>query len=207
MLKRFEVAILIGIIAGVIISSLGAFAGQSEQIRRQVLRLHVLANSDSEEDVALKLAVRDAVLRDRPEIFSGAADKAEARQLAQEHLEEIEQIARDEISRLGYSYEVSAQIVDMYFETRRYEGFILPAGRYGAVRIVIGQGDGQNWWCIMFPPMCIPAAQPNDTPLEEQIARLGQTPNYRPKFAVVELIESLRQGSGEPGFTPPLQSD
>ena len=194
MLKRFEVAILIGIIAGVIISSVGAFAGQSEQIRRQVFRLHVLASSDSEQDIALKLAVRDAVLEGRPEIFSDAACKEEARRLAAKHLEEIEQIAHDEILRLGHSYEVSAQIVDMYFGTGRYEGFILPAGRYGAVRIVIGQGSGQNWWCIMFPPMCIPAAQPSDTSLEEQIARLGQTPNYRPKFAVVELIESLRHG-------------
>jgi len=192
MLKRIDFAILIGIIAGIMLSSFGAFAGESAMIREQVFRLHVIAGSDSEADQALKLAVRDAVLEGRPEIFTNSQSKPEPEELAK-HLEEIESIARNEILARGYYCEVSAEVVNMYFATRRYEGFILPAGRYDAVRITIGEGKGENWWCIMFPPMCIPAAQPSTSPLEDQLTRLGQTPQYRPKFAIVELFESLRE--------------
>ena len=192
MLKRLELSVLLGMIVAVILSGIGAFAGEIAEIRGQVFRLHLLAHADSQPDEALKLAVRDAILTRRPEILGGGATKEEARQLALKHLSEIERIAQSEIHRLGYSYPVSAEIVNMYFATRRYEGFILPAGRYDAVRLIIGEGGGNNWWCIMFPPMCIPAARPGDSSLEEQIAHFGQAARYKPKFAVVELIESLR---------------
>jgi len=196
MLRRFEFAILIGIIFAVAVSSFGAFAGESARIREEVFRLHIMANSDSQHDQDLKLAVRDAVLNERPELFAGGTTKAEARELALAQLTEIEQIAADEIARRGYSYPVRAEVVSMHFATRQYEGFILPAGRYDAIRITIGGGAGANWWCIMFPPMCIPAASRNEHPLEEQLAYLGQTPRYRAGFAVVEIVESLRDRLG-----------
>ena len=192
MLRRFDFAILIGIIFAIAVSSFGAFAGESARIREEVLRLHIIASSDSESDQELKLAVRDAVLSERPELFAGGATKAEARELALVHLPEIERIAADKIVRRGYGYPVRAEVVNMHFATRQYEGFILPAGRYDAIRITIGRGEGQNWWCIMFPPMCIPAASPSGHQLEEQLAYLGQTPRYRVGFAVVELVENLR---------------
>ena len=192
MLRRFDFAILIGIIFGLAMSSFGVFAGESARIREEVLRLHIIASSDSGRDRELKLAVRDAVLSERPELFAGEATKAEARELARVHLPEIERIAADEIVRRGYDYPVRAEVVNMHFATRQYEGFILPAGRYYAIRLTIGSGAGQNWWCIMFPPMCIPAASQETHPIEEQIAQLGQTPRYRAGFAVVELWESLR---------------
>ena len=192
MLRRSDLAILIGIIFGVAMSSFGEFAGESARIREEVLRLHIIASSDSERDRELKLAVRDAVLNERPELFAGGTTKAEARELALVHLPEIERIAAGEIARRGYDYPVRAEVVNMHFATRQYEGFILPAGRYDAIRITIGEGEGQNWWCIMFPPMCIPAASQSGHPLEEQLAYLGQAPRYRAGFAVVELVESLR---------------
>ena len=192
MLKRFELALLLGVIISVVLTSVSAFAQESAQIRGEVVRLHLLANSNSPGDQALKLKVRDAVLTARPEIFEGSYTRQQALELASEHLPEIKQIARDEISRQGYNYPVYAEIVNMYFATIRYEGFILPAGRYDAIRLVIGEGTGENWWCVMFPPMCIPAVKaPGGHPVEEQIARLGQTPRYQPKFAVVELVESI----------------
>ena len=192
MLKRFEIALLIGLIVGIMISSLSAFASESAQIRSQVLRLHVIANSDNEEDVDLKFAVRDAVLESRAELFASAGDIEEIRELAAQSLDIIEAAARDEISRRGYSYTVRAELVNMYFATRQYEGFIMPAGRYDAVRLIIGDGGGENWWCVMFPPMCLPAAgQGSGASLQERINALGQTPQYVPKFAIVELIEGL----------------
>lgn len=192
MLRRLELALLIGILISVALSSLGAFAAQSAQLREEVLRLHVVANSDDAADQAIKLVVRDAVLAARPDVFVSGQTKAEATSAI--CLPEIEQIAKDAIMDNGYFYPVSAELVNMYFSTRQYEDFTLPAGRYDAIRLIIGQGAGENWWCVMFPPMCIPAAQPGEQHyLEDKIARLGQSPSYRPKFAVVELIENLRE--------------
>ena len=192
MLTRFEFALLIGVIFGVALSSFGAFAGESARVREEVLRLHIVANSDSGVDQTLKLAVRDAVLGGRPELFADSSTKAEARELAALHLPEIEEIAREEVLRRGHAYQVRAEVVNMHFATRQYEGFILPAGRYDAIRLTIGEGQGENWWCIMFPPMCIPAASQSPHPLEEQLAELGQAPHYRPGLAVVEIMEGLR---------------
>ncbi|MCL2857555.1 MAG: stage II sporulation protein R [Oscillospiraceae bacterium] len=192
MLKRFEFAVLIGVIFAVAMSSIVAFAGESARIRDEVLRLHIVPNSDSESDQALKLAVRDAVLAERPELFAGGTTRDEARELAALQLYEIERTAQAEVALRGHDYPVSAEVVNMHFATRHYEGFILPAGRYYAIRLTIGQGQGENWWCIMFPPMCIPAASQETHPLEEQLAGLGQTPLYRPGFAVVEIVEGLR---------------
>ena len=192
MLRRFDLAILIGVLFAFALSSFGVFAGESARIREQVFRLHIVANSDSPCDQTLKLAVRDAVLNERPELFAGGATKAEAKDLSLAQLPEIQQIAADEIARRGYAYPILAEVVNMHFATRQYEGFILPAGRYDAIRITIGEGAGQNWWCIMFPPMCIPAASQSVHPLEEQLAYLGQAPRYRAGFAVVEIVEDLR---------------
>ena len=197
MLNRFELAILVGIVFGVSLSSFGAFAGESARIREEVLRLHIVPNSDSESDQVLKLAVRDAVLNELPELFAGSSTRDEARKLAALQLPEIEEIAAIEVVRRGYGYPVRAEIVNMHFATRQYEGFILPAGRYDAIRLTIGEGQGKNWWCIMFPPMCIPAASQEPHPLEEQLAQLGQSPRYRPGFAVVELVEGLRNRAAE----------
>jgi len=196
-MKRFEVAILCGIVLAIIISSFTAFAGQCEEVRGEVVRLHILANSNSDEDQALKLAVRDAVLEGTSGIFTLSVDKEQIEQLTFENLPLIEEIAASEIRRCGYEYPVTAEVVNMYFETRTYENATLPAGYYDAVRITIGSGAGQNWWCVMFPPMCIPAATGAEgTELEEQIASLGQQPQYEPKFAVVELVESLKDRFG-----------
>ena len=193
-MKRLEVAILIGVIAAAMLSSFGVFAGESAQLRGQVLRLHVVANSNTPADQALKLQVRDAILSTRP--FAQAYTKEQSIAIAIMQLGEIEDVARQAIAGRGYEYTVAAEIVNMHFPARHYEGFMLPGGRYDALRLTIGQGQGENWWCIMFPPMCLPAAQAQPLPIQEQVYRLGQPARYRPKFAVLEFIESLRAPSG-----------
>ena len=192
-MKRWEWAMAIGLVLSVLLSGMTAFAGECQEIRQETLRLHILANSDSAEDQQLKLAVRDAVLTQWGKEFSRPMTQAEARALAEELLPQMEETARKEIAARGYSYPVKASLTRMYFTTRSYTGFALPAGEYEAIRLEIGEGKGKNWWCVMFPPLCVPAAQPRqETPLEEEIYSLG-TPTSEPRFALVEWWESLQK--------------
>lgn len=122
------------------------------------MRLHVLANSDTEEDQALKLLVRDAVLERATEILEQSADRAEAEIRLRESLPELEAIAEETVRATGYDYAVTAELEDTAFPTKEYDGFSLPAGEYLALRILIGEGVGQNWWCVVFPPLCTAAS-------------------------------------------------
>ena len=93
-----------------------------------------------------------------PELFAEAKDRDSAAAAAQERLDEIRAIVTDEIARQGYDYTCDAQIVDMYFNTREYDDFAMPAGNYRALRVTIGAAEGKNWWCVMFPPLCLPSS-------------------------------------------------
>ena len=177
--------------------SLCGFAGECEEIRGRVLRLHVLANSDTEEDQALKLKVRDRIIAEAPYIFTDSMTLDEVKNTAKENLSLLQKTAEDEIRKNGYSYPVKCEIVNMYFETREYEDFTMPAGYYDALRIEIGKAEGHNWWCVMFPPMCLPAAQ-SDTDTQKVVKEyrdeheiVNEKPQYEIKFAVVELFEKI----------------
>jgi stage II sporulation protein R len=199
-MKRIEMAMIAGILCSVCLSAFTSFAEECGEIRDGAVRLHILANSDSEEDQALKLAVRDAILAGTDETFTAAHTKEQAIAAAEESLNRVTAIAEEEIARHGYDYSVSARIVNRYFETREYDGFIMPSGRYDAVQVEIGAGEGKNWGCVMFPPLCVPAAtEESDSPLEEQIRALGEKPVYKPAFAVVEWIESLTESENNDG--------
>lgn len=137
----------------------GALALQTEQeLSDKVVRLHVLANSDSEEDQALKLKVRDALLAYVEPLLEGAADRREAEALLRGQLLELERVAGEEIRANGYGYAVEVQLEDSMFPTREYDGFTLPAGKYLALRVLIGKAEGRNWWCVVFPPLCAAAS-------------------------------------------------
>lgn len=137
----------------------GALALQTEQeLSDRVVRLHVLANSDSEEDQALKLKVRDTLLAYVEPMLEGAADRRGAEALLRGQLLELERIAGEEIRANGYDYPVEVQLEDTMFPTRQYDGFALPAGKYLALRVLIGEAEGQNWWCVVFPPLCAAAS-------------------------------------------------
>ncbi|MDR2932946.1 MAG: stage II sporulation protein R [Oscillospiraceae bacterium] len=192
-MSRIDLSVLIGVVAALFIGSFTGFGAECEDVRDGVVRLHILANSDTNEDQAVKYAVRDALLSASPALLRGAPSKDAAEEEISARLSDIEDIARATVSGMGYDYPVSARLVNMYFETRRYDTLTVPAGQYDAVRITIGDGAGKNWWCVMFPPMCVPAAAEQETlPIEQQIESLGTQPHYVPKFAVVELIEKVR---------------
>ncbi len=190
-MKRWELSLLLGMLAAVLFTSVGAFGAQCRELRGQMLRLHILAHSDTPADQELKLAVRDAVLAQSAALFGQPQDKQELLAVTAEHLAEMESCAAAVIAQSGYDYAVRAELVQMHFETRRYGDATLPAGRYDAVRLTIGAGAGQNWWCVMFPPMCLPAVveAPMLPPGDELLLR-GQIPRYVPKLAVVELVET-----------------
>ena len=141
-LKRWEIALLASLLAVLLVC---AFPLQVQsKLADKLTRLHVLANSDSPEDQTLKLQVRDAVL---------AASQGEA-VLDEALLKKLERAAQAEVLRRGYHYNVAVTREICYFDTRVYENFSLPAGYYDAVRVVIGEGAGKNWWCVIYPPLC-----------------------------------------------------
>lgn len=185
------------VIFGMLISLLVCFSGlatESEAISDQVLRLHILANSDSEEDQQLKLKVRDAILEEYN--FYKMSSLEEAERYVADNLEAITQTAQQVVYNEGYNYTVKVEIVNMFFDTRRYEDFTMPAGRYNALRITIGDAKGHNWWCVLYPPLCIPAAEPEqeleENLTDEQCELVGDSPKYDVRFAFVEVWESLK---------------
>ena len=124
----------------------------------RMVRLHVVANSDSDSDQALKLLVRDAVLTKAAEYLSGVSDANAAKQTLTAHLQELADVGASTVRREGYTYSVTASLEWTHFPTKTYDGFALPAGEYQALRIVIGDGAGHNWWCVVFPSLCVSAA-------------------------------------------------
>ncbi len=195
-MKILEKALLAGLILSMVFSMMG-FSYICNNIENKVLRLHVLANSDSAEDQDLKLKVRDKVLEYSGDIFSLANTKDEAEKITSEKIDEIRNVALEEIHNLGYDYDVKVELTNMYFNTRHYENVTLPAGRYDALRIIIGSGKGKNWWCVMFPSMCIPAATEEQKDLskvlnEEEIDLVENEEKYEVKFKCIEAFEYMK---------------
>ena len=155
-------ALAIGLFFTVFTSAAVSFTKECEPLRERFLRLHILANSDSEEDQRLKLAVRDHILS--LGLFEEAADKLQAEVEANERLHMIEEAANEALRAEGSVHTAKAELVRMYFTTRVYENVTLPAGYYDAVRITIGEGGGKTWWCVLYPPLCIPAAEAEPIP-------------------------------------------
>ena len=197
-LKVFEIALLIGL--AVFLTS-GAFALRTQDaLADKVVRLHVLANSDSEEDQALKLRVRDAVLEQATAILERSADRREAESRLRGQLLELERTAEKEIQTAGYSYPVTVKLENTDFPTKEYGGFTLPAGEYLALRVIIGEGQGKNWWCVVFPPLC--TAVSADVPAsalaagfdQEEVSLITEkNQGYVLKFKAVEWWESLKE--------------
>lgn len=194
-IKIFRVSVLIALILSILFS-MSSFAFSCNEVRSSVLRLHILANSDSEEDQKLKLKVRDEVLKTGENAFYGAENLEEAEEKIETAKAEIQKTAERVIKENGYDYPIKISICREFFSTRTYNGEItLPAGEYMAVRIIIGEGNGKNWWCIMFPPLCVPPANGNTT-IDEVLDSNGKelvesNPKYEVRFKIVEIYEKI----------------
>lgn len=172
------------------------FAAACGQLPRDVVRLHVVANSNGAEDQAVKLLVRDAVLEEAARWYQGAGSMEEASSQLCTHLQSIAGAARQVLGEQGVGYSATAQMTEMYFPTRDYGDFCLPAGRYRTLRVTLGEGAGKNWWCVVFPSLCLPAATQEEALLtlpegERQVVEGGQ--EVQVKLKAVELWESLRE--------------
>lgn len=169
--------------------------GTCEGVRENAVRLHILAHSDSEEDQALKLKVRDAILALSADWQEEAATSAEALALAESRLPAIQATAQAVVAAEGYAYPVTAQVCRMYFTTRQYDTLTLPAGMYDAVRVSIGDGAGQNWWCVMYPPLCVGAATDRKAATslwsDSQQDLVQNGGRYVVKFKIVEWAQRL----------------
>ena len=139
-----------------ILSSVITYATSAKSdISDNILRLHIIANSDSEYDQAIKIKVRDQIISQTSDLFSSSMSIEETKQTAAENLALFEEIANAVLDENSCAYIARAEIGNFGFPTKRYGSVILPSGQYDAVRIVIGEGSGQNWWCVMFPPLCL----------------------------------------------------
>jgi stage II sporulation protein R len=167
------------------------------QIYDKVLRLHVLANSDSPKDQSLKLMVRDEILE-----YSKTLGEFEGVESAEEtyshELEKIKEIAKEVIISQGYDYPVDVSLGYEYYPTRQYEDVSLPAGEYLSLKVMIGGAAGQNWWCVLYPPLCISAASADEelidagfTPEQMQIITDGESTRYKVKFKILESAKKL----------------
>lgn len=200
--KKWELALLLGLCAAML---WGAWSMQRQDaLAQKMIRLHVIANSDSEADQALKLEVRDKVLDFTTTVLQRSADMEDAQVRLREELTRIETIAQREIAAQGYDYPVTAQLASAEFPLKEYDGFSLPAGEYMALRLVIGEGEGRNWWCVVYPPLCtVAAADMPQTAIhagltDDDVSLItGEDTGYVLKFRSVELWEQLRQWLGK----------
>ena len=185
-------AMACGLIFTLIFQSMALYA-DCTALRDNTFRLHIIANSDSEYDQQIKLALRDALLEYTGKYFTVAHTKDEAINETSKHLSEITCFSQKFLQSKNYSLNISAAVTKMYFTTREYDSFTLPAGKYDALRIVIGTGAGHNWWCVMFPQMCLPGAQKKSDGIytESQKDLIKGGVKYEYKFIVAEWFESI----------------
>lgn len=175
-----------------------------QEIYESVVRLHVLANSDSDEDQALKLQVRDEILRVTEPLLKNCTDRENAIEIIQAHTDELQAAAQAVVYEKGYDYPVTILLGEEDYPTRSYENCCFPSGRYVSLRVCIGEAEGKNWWCVLFPPLCLSAASAEDEDdnedafisvglTGEQYKVITETDNvkYRIRFKILEAVQEL----------------
>ena len=190
-LKRWEMALLLGVAVALVAGTW--LSGQQAALAERVVRLHVIGASDSEEDQAVKLLVRDAVLDAAQPWLEGVSSPEEAQAILVAHLTELAQIG-SQVAGVTVTASVEQ---DAWFPTKEYQDFSLPAGRYTALKVTLGEGKGRNWWCVVFPPLCMGAVSETEAKLaggfsENQVRLItGENEGYVVKFRLLEWWNKL----------------
>ena len=189
-LKAWEVSLLMALCLTLCV---GLWAQKKQgELASQVVRLHVLAVDDSDYEQALKLRVRDAVLADLAPALEGVTDRDAAREILAGRLQEIAETA----ANAAEGRKVSVSLGPESYPMRRYEGFVLPAGTYESLRVVLGEGEGHNWWCVVFPPLCLSAADAGrvqSVMKPDDFALISEEDGYELRFRIVELWGELQR--------------
>ena len=198
-LYRWEAALLM---AFAIVLTIGMWASVTQRgLANEVLRLHVVANSDSDADQAVKLQVRDAILTAATPYLDGVQGQQEAQQALEPHLDDLAQAGAQGLSQAGMNYPITVSITDQWFPTKEYTDFALPAGTYRSLQVILGDGQGHNWWCVVYPPLCLSSVSEESVSTsasgvlsEDQISLIsGQDGEYVLRFKVLEWWDSLVQ--------------
>ena len=194
-LKIWEISLLFALCVTL---CTGLFAkAEQQRLSGELIRLHVIANSDSTSDQSAKLKVRDSVLRLLTAKLDGVTDINEAKELIENSFPQLCYAARQSLLQDGKYYSVSAELGNEDYPTRQYDGFSLPAGDYISLRIILGEGKGHNWWCVVFPPLCMSSVEDKDafSGLSDESAKLiiADSGDYKLKFRIIELYQQLRQ--------------
>ncbi len=201
--KRFTILFFLLFIY-ITISAISYTNAICTNIADSVFRLHVIANSNSTEDQNLKYIVRDSVLEYMNSITSGITDKVKIMEIVSSHLEGFKKIAQDTVYENGFDYEISVEIGNFEFPTKTYGDINFPPGYYDALKIKIGNAEGQNWWCVMFPPLCFidvsSGIVPNDSKeiLESELSNeeyhliSGTENESKIKFKIVEVLQNFK---------------
>lgn len=173
-------------------------------IAEKVLRFHVLANSNSDEDQNLKLLVRDAVGEEMAEYLAGSSNRAECERIVAQHLDEITATAERIVAEQGYDYRVRASLGEVDFPVKTYGNYTFPSGTYEALKVEIGEGEGHNWWCVMYPNICFSGSvyevvdEEADEALqevlsEEEYAKVFSSGNYKVEFKYLTFLNGLTE--------------
>lgn len=195
MKQKIRLSILFGLISAILLS-VANFNVLCDDLRQNILRLHIVANSDSNDDQALKLKIRDEILAETDNLFLNITDIDDAKKQIGNNLAVFEEIANRKIEQEGFSYTAKAYLDESYFDTRIYDDFTLPAGYYPSLIIKLGKAEGQNWWCVVFPTVCIPAAAKGDltdSVKNESASVAKESERYVMRFKTVEIYERIKK--------------
>lgn len=191
---KIELAAIISFIICITLSTY-KLDSECDGIRENVLRLHVIAASDSSYDQQIKLELRDSLLLKGKEIFSGSKTKKEAEEKISDGISLMQKEADRFLQIKGYPHKATVSLGKSFFPTRVYDSFMLPAGYYDALKVTIGSGEGQNWWCVMFPALCLPAAEKKaddfDGILTEKQQEIITEEKYEIRLWLVEKWQEL----------------
>lgn len=194
-LKIWEISLLVALC---VTFCTGLFAkAEQSRLSGELIRLHVIANSDTGSDQSAKLNVRDSVLQILTPQLEGASSVAEAESLIRSTLPQLCRAAQTSLLSDGKFYSVKAELCRESYPTRSYDGFALPPGEYVSLKLILGEGKGHNWWCVVFPPLCMASVEDRDAfsglSAENEKLITGDGSEYRVKFKIIELYDELKQ--------------
>ena len=193
MSKKLFVFLPLMLVFTLLFGSLSSTNNASNDISTKVLRMHVLANSNSIEDQKLKIAVKNSILKTTQELFINCNSLDESINIAKSNTALIKSSAEEVIKKYNKSYDVKVYVDNEFFDVREYKDFTLPSGNYNTVKVVIGEGKGKNWWCVMYPAVCISACSDDfDKALTKEEKKLITSKKYIPKFKMLEIINKIK---------------